>query len=108
MRMAAWWVWSKVCAVARRLWLAATDANAPWDRDQFVDLHHPAMQRAIARARLDRRREAGAGVRWTYSRDRVVERRELRIESEIEKAARVAKARRDRLNATMDHMRLVI
>jgi hypothetical protein len=88
-------VWTKLVALLRRVWLGLIYSNEPWD-DGVVDVKTPAVRKMIARARLDDRRERGAMVCWSYSRDRVVERRELKVESDELKAARIKKAHRDR------------
>lgn len=89
-------------------WIVGT--GDPWYHDpaQVVDVTSQTVQALIARAEANEERERGGMVAWTYARDRVVERRELRLESEIERAARVARARRDRANAALEQMRMVI
>lgn len=66
--------------VARKVWLALMTANEPWTAGEVVDLKSEAVRRMIARARLDRRRESGAGIVPKFSRDPVVERRERLVE----------------------------
>lgn len=95
MRATVFVLWSKTCALVRRLWLALVHVNDPWDGG-VVDVTRPAVRRMIARARVDERRERGAGVCWSYSRDRVVERRELGQETFEQKADRLTAAYRDR------------
>lgn len=71
----------------------------PWDTPDpawHVDVTSATVQALIARAEANEERERGAYVAWTYSRDRVVERRELSLESEDRKRARLLQASRDR------------
>lgn len=78
----------------RALWLGLTHTNDPWDRE--LDLQSPALRLMIARAIRAERQERGSMICWSYSRDRVVERRELLCESEFQKGDRLHRARIDR------------
>jgi hypothetical protein len=73
----------------------------PWkpSDDNTIDVNRPAVRTMIARARLEERRGRASIVCWTYSRDRVVERRELRCESAEQKQRRLMQARFDRAQA---------
>lgn len=99
----AWWR-----GTLRAVWLELQHFNDPLDRDTPIDVTRPAVKRMIARARLERMREAGAMVCWSYFRDRVAERRELRTESDFEKRKRLIRARLDKINAKKAAMRLVV
>lgn len=97
-----------------RLLFWLVDNGDPWYPDPTitVDLDSPTVRRLIARAIWNERRERGGMVAWTYSRDRVVERRELALESPEQKADRLVRARLDRGAApTQDgepNLRLVV
>lgn len=68
----------------------------PKNPSLHVDVERPTVRRLLAAGiRADRRERLGR-VYWSYSRDRVVERRELRAESPELKAARLEQAFRDR------------
>lgn len=95
MKSSAWLTWSGVKALARRCWLALVYSNEPWN-DGALNVTSKGFRRMVARARLDERRERGAGICWTYSRDRVVERRELRCESAEQKRRRLTSAKQDK------------
>ena len=74
------WCWWKAGAILRRLWLALTHVNEPWDERQ-IDMTRPELRRMLARAiRTNRRELRGARIVRKYSRDPVVERRERLIE----------------------------
>lgn len=68
----------------------------PLNPAMYVEVRTPSVRRLIAQSLRIERRERYGRVAWTYSRDRVVERRELRCESLELKAARLERAYRDR------------
>lgn len=76
-------------------------ATEPWDRpaSQFVDVTAPSIQMLILRAEANEAREIGSMICWSYSRDRVVERRELRLEPPDQKLDRLLKAAEDKIRA---------
>jgi hypothetical protein len=89
-------LWWKTRAIVRRVFLALVHVNDPWDGG-VVDLKSPAVRRMIARAIwADRRELRGVRIVRRYSRDPVVERREMSLESPSEKSERLTKAHRDR------------
>jgi hypothetical protein len=77
-------------------WLIGKGAPLECWPGQFVDVSSPTVRRLIARALRNERRERASHIAWTYSRDRIVERRELALESAEQKAARLARAYKDR------------
>lgn len=90
-------------------WLAGWGAD-PWHHDpaMVVDLDSETVKALIAKAEANEERERGGMVAWTYSRDRVVERRELRIESTYQKAARLRKSANDKAREAARELRLVV
>lgn len=70
---------NRISGYLRAFWLSLLTTNEPWETAD-IKVHTPAVKRMIARARLDRMREAGAGMVRKYSRDPVVEWRERRLE----------------------------
>ena len=75
-------------------WIVGT--GHPLETIETVDLDSHTVQALIARAEANEERERGGFVAWTYSRDRVVERRELACESAEQKAERLERAWADR------------
>lgn len=84
--MSGFWPWM--------YWFAGF--GGPLEPGVSVDITAPTVQALIARAGANEERERGGMVAWSYSRDRIVERRELRAESPELKAARLEQAFRDR------------
>jgi len=82
--LTSWPFWK---GVGRKVWLALMAANEPWTAGEVVDLRSAAVRRMVARARLDRRRECGAGIVPKFSRDPVVERRERLVEQRAQAEA---------------------
>src|SRR5262245_27924202 len=101
----AWWGHAVIVSVSRaclrRLWLELVAADRPWDQD-VVDLNHPTLKLLIEQAEAAAELEIGAMVCWSYSRDRVVERRELSCESAFKKYERLARAAKDRERASLE------
>jgi hypothetical protein len=85
----------------RAAWLYAA-CNDRWDREYALDLKSPALRRMLARAIRAERQERGSMICWSYSRDRVVERRELRCETDEQKRRRLVQAIADRFQTTLD------
>lgn len=84
----------------------ALSFGEPWSKqhgDTFVDLNRPTLRLLIAESIRRERRERGSMVCWSYSRDRVVERRELRCESPSLKTWRLLAASHDRARAALEH-----
>lgn len=82
----------------------------PWhprDPTQYVDVTSEMVRLWIVRAEDNEERERGGHVAWTYSRDRVVERRELRLESQAQKDGRLWRARADKLRAQNEQLERV-
>lgn len=86
--------------------LAQIGAVERWEPSD-IDVTKPAVRKMIARAILDRRREAGAMICWSYSRDRQVERFWLWAETPFQKKKRLIRARLDKATATPRPLRLV-
>lgn len=80
----------------------------PHDPDQHVDLTRLSVQALIAESEVYDDRRFGSAVAWSYSRDRIVERRELRIESGELKAARLRRAADDKAREAARELRLVV
>jgi len=80
----------------RAIWIGLAHTSDPWNRDRVLDLESPGLRRMLARAIRAERQERGSMICWSYSRDRIVERRELRCESATHQAWRLTKAYRDR------------
>lgn len=91
--------WAKLVALVWRLWFSPI--AEPWDESLLARPFSPAVRKMMARARLDNMRERGVMICWSYSRDRMVERRELKHESDELKSARLRKAQRDRAGRGM-------
>lgn len=98
--------WAQVRAMLRRALLSMLHANDPWDGE--LDLSSPTLQLLIAKAEANEERERGSMICWSYFRDRVAERRELRTETEFQKRKRLIRARLDKINGRVSSMRLVV
>lgn len=95
-------------ALLRRALLALIHVNDEWNREQFVDPKSPTLQLLIEQQEAANEQELGVMICWAYSRDRVVEQRERRHESEFLKRKRLAKARLDKANGRRSPLRMVV
>jgi hypothetical protein len=87
-------------------WLCGIGQPLHPDPAPFIDVSSPTVQALIAAAEAHDDRQFCSYVAWSYSRDRVVERRELECETPEYKNRRLMIAAFDRAQAANQQRRI--